>query len=138
MIVSAGRASSAPSVRPTATFTGEVWRDPRLRADEGVVVNDVFFSPGARTDWHRHGRGQILVVTHGLGLVQVKGEAATWIGPSDMVYFLAGEEHWHGAGPDTYLVHTAISLAETDWRQPVSAEEYHEALRSSGDRSEAR
>jgi quercetin dioxygenase-like cupin family protein len=138
MIVSRGRDSGAPSVRPTETFTGEVWRDPRLRADEGIVVNDVFFSPGARTHWHRHERGQILVVTHGLGLVQVRGEAATWIGPSDTVYFLAGEEHWHGAGSETYLVHTAISLGETDWHHSVSSEEYGDAVRSSSDRSEAR
>jgi quercetin dioxygenase-like cupin family protein len=137
MIVSAGRTSGAPSVRPTATFTGEVWRDPRLRADEGIVINDVFFSPGGRTHWHRHERGQVLVVTHGLGLVQVKGEAATRIGPSDMVYFLAGEEHWHGAGSETYLVHTAISLGVTEWGQPVSDEEYEDALRSSGHRTEA-
>jgi quercetin dioxygenase-like cupin family protein len=138
MIVSRGRASGAPSVRPAATFTGEVWRDPRLRADEGIVVNDVFFTPCARTHWHRHERGQLLIVTHGLGLVHVRGEAASWIGPSDMVYFFAGEEHWHGAGPRTYLVHTAVSLGETDWRQSVSAEEYQDALRSSRERAEAR
>jgi quercetin dioxygenase-like cupin family protein len=138
MIVSRGRASGTPSVRPAATFTGEVWRDPRLRADEGIVVNDVFFPPCARTHWHRHERGQLLVVTHGLGLVHVRGESAAWVGPSDMVYFFAGEEHWHGAGPETYLVHTAVSLGETDWRQGVSAEDYRDALRSSGDRAEAR
>jgi hypothetical protein len=55
-----------------------------------------------------------------------------------MVYFLAGEEHWHGAGPETYLVHTAISLGETDWQQSVSAEEYRDGVRSSGDRTESR
>lgn len=138
MIVDRRHASGVPSATRTATFTGEVWADPRLRADEGIVVNDVFFPPGARTHWHRHERGQILVVTHGLGLVQVKGQPATWIGPSDMVYFYAGEEHWHGAGPATYLLHTAVSLGETHWQQSVSAEEYDDALRSSGDQAEAR
>lgn len=138
MIVSRGRTAGAPSASPTATFTGEVWRDPRLRSEVGVVVNDVFFAPCARTHWHRHERGQILIVTHGMGLVHVSGEAATWIGPSDVVYFFEGEEHWHGAGPETYLVHIAISLGETDWRRSVSAEEYQDALRSSGDRTETR
>jgi quercetin dioxygenase-like cupin family protein len=135
MIVGRRRASGAPSAMREATFTGMVWADSRLRADEGVIVNDVFFPPCARTHWHSHEHGQLLFVTHGLGLVQVKGEDAAWIGPSDVIYFPAGEEHWHGAGPETYLVHTAISLGQTDWHDSVSAEEYGGAVRSSGPRA---
>jgi quercetin dioxygenase-like cupin family protein len=134
MIVSQGRVAGEPSVQRSTTFTGETWADPRLRASEGVVVNDVFFPPSARTHWHRHECGQILLVTHGLGLAALRDGTATWIGPSDVVYFSPGEEHWHGAGPATYLVHTAISLGETEWQHSVVAEEYHEAIRSSADR----
>jgi quercetin dioxygenase-like cupin family protein len=134
MIVSQGRVTGEPSVQRSTTFTRETWADPRLRAGEGVVVNDVFFPPSARTHWHRHERGQILLVTHGLGLVALLEGTVTWIGPSDVVYFSPGEEHWHGAGPATYLVHTAISLGETEWQHGVLAEEYHEAIRSSADR----
>jgi quercetin dioxygenase-like cupin family protein len=100
-----------------------------------VIVNDVFFPPAARTDWHRHERGQILIVTHGLGLVQVQGDAAQWVGPGDTVYFPADERHWHGAGPDTYLLHTAISLGTTDWQDRVTAEEYDAAITSGGPRT---
>jgi quercetin dioxygenase-like cupin family protein len=131
MIVSKRLASGVPSATRDATFTGTVWSDSRLR-DEGVIVNDVFFQPSVRTDWHRHEQGQLLFVTHGLGLVQVRGEDAIWIGPSDVIYFPAGEEHWHGAGPETYLLHTAISLGQTDWQERVTDQEYSEALRSGG------
>jgi quercetin dioxygenase-like cupin family protein len=131
VIITRRSALATASVRPAATFTGEVWRDSRLR-DKAIIVNDVFFAPTARTHWHRHEHGQVLIVTHGFGLVHVKGEPSSPIGPSDMVYFPAGEEHWHGAGPETYLVHTAISLGETDWMDPVSADEYDGALRSCG------
>jgi quercetin dioxygenase-like cupin family protein len=137
MIVSRGRVAGEPSVQRSTTFTGETWADPRLRASEGIVVNDVFFPPSARTHWHRHERGQILLVTHGLGLVALREGTGTWIGPSDVVYFSPGEEHWHGAGPATFLVHTAISLGETEWQHSVLAEEYHDAIRSSADRPRA-
>jgi quercetin dioxygenase-like cupin family protein len=133
MIVTRRRDDRAPSVEPTETFTGNVWRDPRLRdPEDGVIVNDVFFAPAARTDWHRHERGQLLFVTHGLGLVQVQSKPAQWIGPGDVVYFPAGEMHWHGAGPDTCLLHTAISLGTTDWQDHVTAEQYDAAISSSG------
>jgi quercetin dioxygenase-like cupin family protein len=130
MIVSRRRDDASPSVSPTETFTGAVWRDPRLRAHDGVIVNDVFFPPAARTDWHRHERGQLLLVTHGLGLVQVQGDTARWIAPGDIVYFPASEMHWHGAGPDSYLLHTAISLGTTDWHESVTDEQYDAAFRS--------
>jgi quercetin dioxygenase-like cupin family protein len=137
MIIARRRESAAPSLTRDATFTGAVWSDSRLRVeDEGVIINDVFFQPSVRTNWHRHERGQILFVTHGVGLVQVRGEPAKWIGPSDVVYFHMDEEHWHGAGPDTYLLHTAISLGKSEWYGPVSPDEYSDALRSSGPRTE--
>ncbi|HEX3804370.1 MAG TPA: cupin domain-containing protein [Solirubrobacteraceae bacterium] len=133
MIVSRRRDDAAPSEIRAETFTGGAWADPRLRAgQDGVTVNDVFFPPTARTDWHRHERGQLLLVAHGLGLAQVDGESPHWIGPGDIVYFPAGEKHWHGAGPATYLLHTAISLGTTEWQEEVTTEQYDDAIRASG------
>ena len=47
----------------------------------------------------------------------------------DVVYFAPDERHWHGAGPDTFMVHIAITPAistegGTDWLEPVTDEEY--------------
>ena len=105
------------------TFTGPVWADNILRA-ENVIVNDVTFPPGSRTNWHRHEAGQILIVLAGFGWVQVRDGAGGPIGPGDVVWFPAGEEHWHGATATTILTHRAISLGVTDWGDPVSDEEH--------------
>jgi len=61
--VAHGRAGS-PSEQRTATFTGTVYMDPVLAAD-GVSVNTVTFIHSARTYWHSHPGGQLLVVTAG-------------------------------------------------------------------------
>ena len=53
----------------TETFTGTVFMDPVLPPTDGNMVDSVAFQPGARTNWHRHERGQLLLVTSGEGLV---------------------------------------------------------------------
>jgi quercetin dioxygenase-like cupin family protein len=40
------------------------------------------------------------------------------------VHFAPGEEHWHGAAPDSVVLHVAISLQGHEWLEPVSDEEY--------------
>lgn len=124
MKINRGREAGKHSEQRSDTFTGTVWGDPVLSGAEGVTVNSVFFAPGARTHWHRHERGQILYVTSGQGSAYTRdGEGGT-IAAGDTVYIPPGEEHWHGAGADTYLVHLAVSLGATDWLAPVSDEEY--------------
>ncbi|MEV5412698.1 cupin domain-containing protein [Thermopolyspora sp. NPDC052614] len=119
-----GRASGAESERRSATFTGEVWADPVLPTTDGVTINNVFFTPCARTHWHRHERGQILIVTAGSGFVCTQGEKPQPLGVGDTVWVPAGEMHWHGAGPGSYLIHTAVSLGVTEWHDPVSDDDY--------------
>ena len=70
MHVSHGR-SGQPSEQRTATFTGTVHMDPVLNAPD-VMINTVVFTPGARTHWHRHPGGQLLVVTAGRGVVATR------------------------------------------------------------------
>jgi quercetin dioxygenase-like cupin family protein len=119
-----GRAPGGISEQRSATFTGTVWADPVLPTTDGVTVNNVFFTPCSRTYWHRHEHGQILHVTAGSGLVCTRGERPQPLGAGDTVWVPAGETHWHGAGPDTYLLHLAVSLGTTDWHQPVGDDEY--------------
>lgn len=58
--------------------------------------NNVCFTPGARTFWHKHERGQILTVTMGTGLICSEGEQPQRLRVGDMVHVPAGEMHWHG------------------------------------------
>ena len=113
-----------PSEQRTETFTGGVWADPVLAAEGEVGVNDVFFEPGARTHWHTHAIGQVLVVTHGAGFVWTREGDGGRLAAGDVVHVAAGEEHWHGAAPDSYLLHVAISLGAATWLEPVSDADY--------------
>jgi quercetin dioxygenase-like cupin family protein len=119
MIIARGRASGAPSARRSETFTGEVWLDPVLPPTDGVMVNAVVFTPRARTFWHRHEQGQLLVVTAGAGYVCAESGAPELVRAGDVVWAPPGERHWHGAGEDTYLSHVAVSLGKTLWETEV-------------------
>ncbi len=129
MRIARGRAAGADSEQRTATFTGVVWADPVLAAEDGVVVNSVFFEPGARTHWHSHDDGQVLYVTHGEGLIGNRAGEVQRMTPGDVVHFAGGEEHWHGAAPGSYLLHVAISIGGHEWLEPVSDEDYEAAAR---------
>ena len=86
------------------------------------------FEPGARTAWHTHPLGQILVVTAGCGLVQRWDSPIEEIHPGDVVWFSPSEKHWHGATPTTAMTHIAIvellDGKSADWMEKVSDERY--------------
>ena len=122
---------SKPSVKaPEQYFTGTVRIDAPFKAEEPGRVEGAYvtFEPGARTAWHTHLLGQTLVVTAGLGWVQREGGPVEEIRPGDVVWFAAGEKHWHGATATTAVTHLAIveNLAgkNTDWLEKVSDEQY--------------
>ncbi|QEC48447.1 cupin domain-containing protein [Baekduia soli] len=127
MIINHGRVDGQPSDQRGPTFTGQVWAEPLLSPTEGVAVNTVFFPPGARTHWHTHATGQILMVTHGAGFVRNDAGEGGPLRPGDVVWISPGERHWHGAGPDTYLTHIAISLGDADWQDAVDDADYDAA-----------
>ena len=126
MKINHGREAGKRSEQRSETFTGEVWGDPVLSATDGVLINSVFFAPRARTYWHRHERGQVLHVTSGSGWVRARDGQGGPIRAGDTVWIPPGEEHWHGAAPDTYMLHLAVSLGAADWLQPVTDAEYAE------------
>jgi quercetin dioxygenase-like cupin family protein len=128
-IATAGR-TGAHSEERGATFTGRVWADPVLGAEDGIMVNNVFFEPGARTFWHTHGVAQLLRVVAGEGRVQSRDGSGETIHVGDSVHIPAGEEHWHGAAPGSYLLHYAVSVGGTDWLEPVSDDDYASATGS--------
>lgn len=122
-----GKAIAGPPER----FVGPVTMEPLVPHSVGpeLEIASVHFPPGARTNWHAHPRGQVLLVTDGAGLVQSRGGEVQDIHMGDAVVAEAGEWHWHGAGPSTYLTHTAIQPAgadgsTADWGEPVTDEQY--------------
>jgi 4-carboxymuconolactone decarboxylase len=115
---------------PAEHFTGEV-RVRRLfdsttstRASGAVVA----FAAGARTAWHTHPRGQVLIVTEGLGRVQLWGEPVWAIRVGDVVRIPAGVKHWHGASPDQAMSHLAVQEhlngTVVQWGEQVTAAQY--------------
>lgn len=125
------RAGSQPSGKgPSDWFTGTVRVDPLFPARDPARTagNAVTFEPGARTAWHTHPLGQVLVVTAGCGRVQRKGGPVEEIHPGDVVWFEPGEKHWHGASPTTAMTHIAIQESlegkAVDWMEKVSDADY--------------
>lgn len=116
-------APGSPAEKRSATFTGTVWGDPVSNQD-GVTINTVYFEPGARTHWHAHEGGQVLHVTSGSGWVAARGQEARRVRSGDIVWAPPGEEHWHGADDDSFLVHVAVSLGPARWLAEVNPEEY--------------
>ncbi len=128
------RCDARPSAKgPSDWFTGTVRIDPlfAVTPPARAAGNTVTFEPGARTAWHTHPLGQTLIVIAGCGLVQREGGAVLEIRPGDVVWFDAGEKHWHGASPTTAMTHIAIQEAldgkAVDWLEHVTEDEYRVA-----------
>lgn len=118
---------------PPEQFTGDVWLDPIANPrEEGqrMVVARVRFAPGARTAWHTHARGQTLHILQGIAWVQSRGEAKVELHAGQTAYCPSGEEHWHGAAPDSFMEHLAMlehaddPAATTSWHEHVSETDY--------------
>ena len=76
------------------------------------------FRAAARTAWHTHPLGQTLHVVSGIGRVQLWGGPMREIRAGDTVWIAPGEKHWHGAGPDTAMVHIALQEHSTASTSP--------------------
>lgn len=125
------RNGSQPSSKGSPEyFTGTVRLDQPFQATEPARVRGaiVTFEPGARTAWHTHPLGQTLIVTSGCGWAQQEGEQVEEIRPGDVVWFHAGEKHWHGATASTAMTHIAIQEAlngkVVEWMEQVTEEQY--------------
>ncbi len=122
--------SQASAKGPAEWFTGTVRIDPLFPVKEPARAagNTVTFEPGARTAWHTHPLGQVLIVTFGLGLAQRDGGPVEEIRPGDVVWFEPGEKHWHGASPANAMQHIAIQESldgkAVEWMEKVSDEQY--------------
>jgi len=113
-------------------FSGDAFLQPLLARDKNndFALGSVTFEPGARTHWHTHPKGQVLIVTEGEGFYQEKGKPAQRIKKGDVVNIPENVEHWHGATATTKMVHIALTNYEGEqnvtWLKPVTEEEFNE------------
>lgn len=92
-----------------------------------VDVGNVTFEPGARSKWHLHPAGQILLATGGVGYYQEKGQAKIILRKGDSIKCPANVPHWHGASADTTFSQVAITGREkgpTVWLEAVTEDTY--------------
>lgn len=119
---------------PKEIFTNTTWVQMLFTDEEKAFdtqVYNVTFEPAARTYWHSHPGGQILLVTAGTGYYQEKGKPARKLTKGDVVAIPPDVNHWHGAAPGEEFVHigmsTRVHLGPAAWFGPVTDEEYNEA-----------
>ena len=112
-------------------FTGKAWHTALVANDStyNTLIGNVYFEPGARSNWHIHPAGQILIITDRVGYYQEKGQPRQIIRKGDVVKCSPNEEHWHGASADTGMQQLYI-LPKTEkgivtWLQKVTDEEYN-------------
>jgi quercetin dioxygenase-like cupin family protein len=117
-----------------ANFTGTAYLKMLVEADSinPSAVGNVTFEPGARTKWHYHPAGQILLVIDGVGYYQEKGQSKKILHKGDVVKCPPNTPHWHGASADKTFVQVAVTnnhRGSTVWLQEVTDEEYHAAAK---------
>jgi quercetin dioxygenase-like cupin family protein len=116
---------------PAANFTGTVWVSMLVPNDSifNCSIGNVTFEPGARSNWHSHPAGQILLVTDGIGYYQEKGSLVRLIQKGDVVTCPPNVEHWHGASPKSSLTHIATNpntqKGVVVWLKSVTDKEYN-------------
>jgi len=110
-------------------FVGDAWVEMLVLADSvnRNSVGSVTFEPGARTNWHSHPNGQIILSLSGEGYYQEKGSEKKILRKGDVVKCPANTPHWHGASADKEFIQLAITSrvdGPTEWLDAVTDEEY--------------
>lgn len=123
-------AGQSPAAASAHYFTGSVAMASAFTGTDGARLGGatVTFEAGARTNWHTHPLGQLLIVTAGEGWVQAQGEAVQPMKTGDTVWIRPGVRHWHGATRTSGMTHVAIAEAadgrSVDWLEPVTEDQY--------------
>jgi len=119
-----------PRRAPATNFTGSVTVAASFKGsgDSRLGGATVSFQPGARTHWHTHPLGQLLIVTKGEGWMQAEGEPVRTVKAGDVVWTAPRVKHWHGATSNSAMTHVAVSEAREGegvrWLEPVGSNEY--------------
>jgi 4-carboxymuconolactone decarboxylase len=111
-------------------FVGNAFLHTMISPDSlnPTLVGCVTFEPGARSNWHLHPGGQILVIVEGTGYYQEQGSPKRVIKKGESIKCPANVPHWHGASKNEQLIQIAITNNQngpTVWLQPVTKDEYN-------------
>jgi quercetin dioxygenase-like cupin family protein len=119
-------AQEKPPADESVNFTGTVHR---LESNIRVRAARIHFEPGARTKWHVHERGQVLLCEEGVARTQVQGHPVQELHPGETAYVPGGVPHWHGAAASqaTTLFSVDVSAGQTKWLNAVTDAEYNAA-----------
>lgn len=106
-IVKMNEVSREPFVTPL--FTGpDVTRQSLVSDSKDLMMSIVNFGKGVRNKFHTHDGDQVLIIIVGKGIVATEEEKrAVTVG--EIVFFPAGEKHWHGATKDSEFSHIVIT-----------------------------
>ena len=116
---------------PKEWFSGNAFITPLVAKDKNnnFSAGCVTFEPKARTNWHTHPKGQVLIIIDGNGFYQEKGKPAQHIKKGEVVIIPENVAHWHGASAASKMVHIAITNYKDEiqvtWLQPVTDAEYN-------------
>ena len=111
----------AAAAGQAALFTGQT----STRDTTGVTVGRRHFEPGARTYWHSHPNGQLLLVEDGRALVQEQGKPVMELAPGESVFTGPNVPHWHGATSTQAMTHLNVGFSGvTRWMDAVSDDQY--------------
>lgn len=122
--------STRSPVKGAATFfTGAVLVTPMYGPNDSTSVGGlVAFEAGARSAWHTHPAGQVLIISDGTGWVQEEGQPKRQVKMGDVIWTPPGVKHWHGATATDAMSHIAITNMKdgknVDWMEKVSDEQY--------------
>ena len=110
-------------------FHGTAWLQSLVVSDSTnhIAVGSVTFEQGARTKWHLHPDGQIIIALSGIGFYQEKGNPKRMLKKGDVVTCPPNVPHWHGASADTAFIQIAITSrlkGPTEWLEAVHEKEY--------------
>jgi quercetin dioxygenase-like cupin family protein len=118
------------ALAPSKYFTGKAWVSGLVDADSVFTTSagNVIFEAGARSNWHSHPAGQILLVTAGKGYHQIEGQDKEIIRKGDVVQCPPNVNHWHGANQDSSMTHIYIipntEKGIVNWGEPVTDDEF--------------
>jgi quercetin dioxygenase-like cupin family protein len=115
---------------PATNFAGNAYNFGLVPNDSvyNTLVGNVYFEAGARSNWHTHPGGQILIITDGVGYHQIEGQPRQTMKKGDVVKCPPNVRHWHGASENSSLSQLYIvpntEKGIVNWMEAVTDEQY--------------
>ena len=117
-----GGGAQGSNQAPGGNFTGgevQTIQNPEGRLSYYIL------GPGARTKWHVHERGQLILAEEGVARTQQRGKPTQDLRPGESVWSGPGVAHWHGAAPGNSTKLYQIARGTTTWLEPVTDADYN-------------